>query len=291
MLRMANDMLPDDACRHLFVTDLDGTLLTNDAKVSRRTAHIISDLSHRGAMITVATARTPATVDRLLQHTFTRLPAIVMTGAAMWDRRHRICVDIHPISTASSEIAISTCRKYGITPFIYTLAPDSTLDVYINGDITPREQKFIDDRLGLQLKRFHINTPEGLRTGFENNMLIFAMGEYDRLEQAADELRRNTDLAVSFYPDNYNPDAALLEILAPNVSKANAIRNLGERIGATEITVFGDNLNDLSMMSVADHAVAVANAQPHVLDRAETIIGPNNADSVAEYINDILSSY
>ncbi len=41
---MANDMLPDDACRHLFVTDLDGTLLTNDAKVSRRTAHIISDL-------------------------------------------------------------------------------------------------------------------------------------------------------------------------------------------------------------------------------------------------------
>lgn len=180
---MANDMLPDDACRHLFVTDLDGTLLTNDAKVSRRTAHIISDLSHRGAMITVATARTPATVDRLLQHTFTRLPAIVMTGAAMWDRRHRICVDIHPISTASSEIAISTCRKYGITPFIYTLAPDSTLDVYINGDITPREQKFIDDRLGLQLKRFHINTPEGLRTGFENNMLIFAMGEYDRLEQ------------------------------------------------------------------------------------------------------------
>lgn len=122
-------------------------------------------------------------------------------------------------------------------------------------------------------------------------MLIFALGEYDRLEQAADELRQNTDLAVSFYPDNYNPDAALLEILAPNVSKANAIRNLAERIGATEITVFGDNLNDLSMMSVADHAVAVANAQPPVLDRAEIIIGPNNADSVAEYINDVLSSY
>ena len=76
-------MLCEAARRHLFVTDLDGTLLDNEGRVPPMTARVISDLSHMGALITVATARTPATVDRILAHTFTRLPLIVMTGAAL----------------------------------------------------------------------------------------------------------------------------------------------------------------------------------------------------------------
>ena len=65
---------------------MDGTLLGADSKVSRESAEIISRLSRQGAMITVATARTPATVEVLLKDTYTSIPAIVLTGAAMWDR-------------------------------------------------------------------------------------------------------------------------------------------------------------------------------------------------------------
>ncbi len=59
-------MLPTEN-RRLFVTDLDGTLLNRDSRVSDESARIISMLSRRGVMITVATARTPATVDTLLK--------------------------------------------------------------------------------------------------------------------------------------------------------------------------------------------------------------------------------
>ncbi|MDE5554439.1 MAG: HAD hydrolase family protein, partial [Muribaculaceae bacterium] len=65
---------------------MDGTLLGGDSMVSSETAAIISDLTRRGALITVATARTPATVVPLLADTLTTPPAIVMTGAAMWLR-------------------------------------------------------------------------------------------------------------------------------------------------------------------------------------------------------------
>lgn len=75
--------------KHLFVTDLDGTLLNADSKVSQESAEIISSLSREGALITVATARTPATVEPLLCETATSIPAIVMTGAAMWDRKEK----------------------------------------------------------------------------------------------------------------------------------------------------------------------------------------------------------
>lgn len=48
--------------------------------------------------------------------------------------------------------------------------------------------------------------------------------------------------------------------------------------------VFGDNLNDLPMMRVADTAVAVGNALPEVREEAAVTIGPNSADSVARFI-------
>ena len=48
--------------------------------------------------------------------------------------------------------------------------------------------------------------------------------------------------------------------------------------------MFGDNLNDLPMMAVADVAVAVANAMPQVREAADIVIGANDTDSVARYM-------
>ena len=76
----------------------------------------------------------------------------------------------------------------------------------------------------------------------------------------------------------------MLEVVAQGVSKAAAVRAMAERTGAEWVTVFGDNLNDLPMMEVADEAVAVANAMPEVIERADTVIGPNSEESVARYI-------
>ena len=55
----------------LYITDLDGTLLDGCSQVSQRSAAIISELSRKGVMISVATARTPATVRPLLAQTHT----------------------------------------------------------------------------------------------------------------------------------------------------------------------------------------------------------------------------
>ena len=62
----------------LYVSDMDGTLLGSDGRVSDRTAGIITRLSYLGVPITVATARTPATVRPLLAHTHTIVDAVVM---------------------------------------------------------------------------------------------------------------------------------------------------------------------------------------------------------------------
>ena len=69
----------------LFVSDLDGTLLNSEAKVSDTTAEIINKAISEGANFTIATARTPATVAALISNLDIRLPAAVMTGATLWN--------------------------------------------------------------------------------------------------------------------------------------------------------------------------------------------------------------
>ena len=272
------------ACRHLFVTDLDGTLLDADGKVPPMSARIISELSHRGALITVATARTPATVARILAHTFTRLPLIVMTGAALWDRSHRCYADPHPIPPDQAAEVYRLCLSTGLSPFVYNLTDDAMLHVHHVGEISPLEQRFIRDRSQLMLKQFHFHTEMAPMSTFDATMLLLAMGPVDDVMKLGEALRLSIDLTVQAYPDNYDPAQGVLEVFAHGVSKAEAVRSMAERVGAEWVTVFGDNLNDLPMMEMADEAVAVANAMPEVIERADTVIGPNTDESVARYI-------
>lgn len=105
----------------LYVSDLDGTLLPPDSRVSARSAEILSHLSAQGALITVATARTPATVEPLLADVNSTLPAIVMTGASLWDRKEKRYVDTRFIDADTSRIVRETASRYGVDPFTYTL--------------------------------------------------------------------------------------------------------------------------------------------------------------------------
>lgn len=267
--------------KHLFVTDMDGTLLGPDSQVSRRSAELISKLSRAGVPVTVATARTPATVEVLLEHTYINIPAIVMTGAALWDRSEQRYSDVCYLGREAAGDVVSRCLNRGVNPFVYVLKDERLLEVYHNGKMNSREWRFYEERCGLTRKRFVFDDPQAYASGMDGTVLIFAVGEAGPIEAVADELRGDGRLSVSCYRDIFNHEAAYLEVFAAGVSKAAAIRRLADRIGAGRVTVYGDNLNDLPMFEVADDAVAVANAMPGVAERADRSIGANSEDAVA----------
>lgn len=287
VLPMRPCYLPHDKMKidTLYVSDLDGTLLGTDSLVSERSAQIISGLSERGALITVATARTPATVVPLLAATKTAIPAIVMTGDAFWDRRAGRLTHTHFVPGADVLAALDFCRHHAVHPFVYVMAADGrTLDVYHAAPaLNKAERSFYDERCRLPLKRFHLGTPAPARA-LSHTMLLYAMGDAKGIVAAYEAFRQATECSVFAYPDIFNPEIYNLEVFPPGVSKATAIELLKAELGARRLVVFGDNLNDLPMLAAADVAVAVDNAFPEVKEHADVVIGPNYADSVANYI-------
>ena len=81
------------------------------------------------------------------------------------------------------------------------------------------------------------------------------------------------------------------EVFAPGISKAAAVKRLAHDCAADRVVVFGDNLNDLSMMEIADVSVAVGNALPEVKRRADVVIGRNDEDAVARFIEEDFNSH
>lgn len=270
--------------RTLYISDLDGTLLDSSSRISPRSAEIISGLSRRGALVSVATARTPATVDPLMRHTFTTIPAITFTGAALWDRNRRAYIDPQFIGREASATILGTLRSLDIHPLIYTIAPDSIIHAYYSGPVSDHLRRFAGERDNLALKRMHLNTLT--RPDEAPIILIFALGPLDGLQKAAELLQGSGCCSLSCYPDIFNRRNGYLEIFASGVSKASAVERLKAMTRAGRLVVFGDNLNDLPMMERADVAVAVEDALPAVKERADVVIGPNSADSVARFIED-----
>lgn len=272
------------ADKPLFVTDLDGTLLGADSLVSPRSAEIITGLSERGAMITVATARTPATVEELLERTLTLPPAVVMTGAAMWHRGPRRYSDARLLPEEKALEVCRTLRAHGINPMVYEMTADGLLKMHFTDAMIPAACKFIQERSALELKKACRCTDPAAMVPGADIVLILAAAPTAAALAALPDVEAIPGLSVAHYSDPAYPGAEFIEVFTAGVDKARGLMRLREMTGATHVTVFGDSLNDIPMMRQADLAVAVDNAMPEVKDAADIVIGPNTEDSVARYI-------
>ena len=91
----------------------------------------------------------------------------------------------------------------------------------------------------------------------------------------------------TFYVSDLDGTWYWLTIHDCKATKDQAIRTLIENYGLekSEIVVFGDQINDIKMFKIADHAIAVANADIKLKRCAPLVIGLNTEDSVVKYIH------
>lgn len=269
----------------LFVSDLDGTLMQPDAHISAQSVRMLNRAIADGKFFTIATARTPATVAPILQDVNMELPAIVMTGAALWNPADNTYSRLRLFDPDVAKRLIQAYRDTGTPTFVFTLA-DNLITIRHIGELTDVQRQFLEERSHTPFKRIEVKA-DGSSTFPEvmnDVILLYTMVPDVQAERTYAVTSQMEGVRALTYHDIYGPDIAVLEAFSPAATKAKAMRALADSIGADRIVAFGDNINDLPMMHEADLAVAVANALPEVREAADIVIGPNTDDSVAKFI-------
>lgn len=269
--------------RTLYISDLDGTLMGADSRLSDYSVRLLNEVISRGALVSIATARTPATVSHILEKVNMTLPAIVMTGAALWDTRIEMYSDIRFLPAETTNKVIRIHEETGVPYFLYTLR-DNLIHIYHSGPMSKIEAEFAQERVGNRFKVLHTDTWKAMPQYPDNAILFYTMHPGNATRRTFDLLMELGDTNTLCYHDIFGPEVWILETFAPDATKAIAIETLRKKCGATRTVVFGDNVNDMTMMECADVGVAVENAIDLVRQRASITIGPNTSDSVARWI-------
>ena len=275
--------MKEETNKTLYVSDMDGTLMGADSRISLHTVDILNDLiAHRGLLFTVATARTTATVVPLMSGIHATLPFITLSGAILWHPVERRLSHAWGLSPDVTRRVCNICERHGVHPMVYR-HHGNVIHTRHNGQMEDYVQQFVEARCHTPFKQFFLNDPD-YAVSDDETLLIFAMQRGDSLQQVYQDIRQQIDCSPILYHDNVDPELALLEVYAPGCSKATAMMRLAHELGVGRVVAFGDNLNDLPMLRAANYAVAVANAVPEVLEMAHEVIGPNTDDSVAQYL-------
>lgn len=265
----------------LYITDLDGTLLNNEAELSDKSAKLISEAISHGINFTVATARTFATVTELFKDVDMKLPFVLMNGVMLYDPTDKKICSYHSISYTDTEKVCNVYKKHGVFPLIYR-CKDDLLEIEYYDTSNAHQMKYIGNRTEANGKRF-VYTSDFDCAGKSEVLYIVTLDSYEKLLPLYKDISKIEGVSSVFYRDNYT-DCYFLEIFAADVSKASAMLEVKKAVGADRIVAFGDNLNDMEMFRAADMAYAVENACDELKKIATGVIGKNTDDAVAEFI-------
>lgn len=269
----------------LFISDLDGTLLTSEGRVSETTKEIINALANKGVCFSVATARTILSVSHILDGLSLTVPCVLMNGVCVYDMSKKEYLHCHYIDSDAVERYVDLVSgKDDISPYIYTIKNNELCAYYENMDTEPA-RSFAKERQKRYGKNFVKTDFKSMDTAFA---VYFTMcGKRQTLLPYFERMRQDPKLYVTFYRDTYDPEVYYLEACSHKASKAGGIRYLKKHYGFEEIHCFGDNTNDLPMFCESTHRYAVANAVAELKDKADRIIPSNDNDGVALKIKEL----
>jgi len=244
----------------MIVSDLDGTLLSSDKTISEKTKTVLNQCRETGIKVAYATGRggsanvvAPA---RFFDGRISMNGAIAMAGELVVYNR------LIPYQTARPILV--ACDKRGLK----TVSELSGMH-YSNFAVT-EEWADISHYTIVDFSK-HDTDAEKLY------MLVNNQEDVTFIEQLLPR-----DLYMSVSRDG------MAMIMHRDATKSKAVAELARiwDIGQSEIAAFGDDLNDIDMLSSAGIGVAMRNALPEVKAAADCECLSNDEDGVAKWIED-----
>ena len=257
----------------LFCTDLDGTLYSDDMKVSRENLDAIEYFKSEGGLFTFITGRPIETSRHICDTIAPNAPFGCLNGGGIYD----------PVQKKYLWNAVLPKEMLVLVREVDQRLPEIGIQLSVEGTIF-----FNKDNKAMEYFRSVTGLPN-ISCHYEDVKepvlkVVFGHEEEEQIQALAALLNAHP-LAERF--DFIRSERRLYEILPKGNSKGNVLCRMAELLGVPmkKTIAVGDYNNDISMIREAGIGFAVANAVPEAKAVADYITVSNNEHAIAAIVD------
>ncbi len=261
----------------MVATDVDGTLIDHHEQVSPRTRAAVSALITDGVPFVLATGRPPRWIDPVVDGLGYAPLCVCGNGAVIYDSANDriLSTRVLEVDTLAwiADLAEGLLPGCGLaTERVGATAHDAATPQFVSSPEYEHAWLNPDDT---RVSRTEVISASAIK------MLIRLPGATSAFmrEILEPRLAGRADLT-------YSTNDGLIELSAPGVTKATGLATVAQRLGVEHSTMiaFGDMPNDVPMLRLAGHGVAMENAHPEAKEAADEVASTNSEDGVARIL-------
>lgn len=261
----------------LVATDVDGTLLDPDERITPRTRGAVAAAVAAGAHFVLATGRPPRWIPPVVDSLGFAPMAVCANGAVIYDAATDRVVSARTLPvdvlTELAEIATRVVPGVGLAAErIGRSAHDTATPQFVSAP--GYEHAWLN--------------PDNTEVSHEDLLSAPAVKLLVRRPgMPSAELAATLSRHVGVLGDiTYSTNDGLVEISPIGISKAVGVEEVARplEISAEDVVAFGDMPNDIPMLRWAGHGVAMGNAHPDAIAAANEVTAPNSDDGLARVL-------
>lgn len=261
----------------IVVTDLDGTLLNDEKKISDKDVYMLNKLNNNGVKIVIATGRNYFMAKRLTEQIKNINPVILANnGAVVRKSKTDELIEYNYLDTNVFEEIYNRGIKYSLHPVIH-------VNEYENGyDMIYEQENMEEVYLGYVRKddmraKFVKFRPKEIK----NILSVCYLEEFKKLNDFSKEMN---DLNIGQFNTICNRNIskrALLEFLHVDGCKWRALKKYIDslNIKPNEIISFGDDNNDLELITNSGLGISMKNGTENCIKAAKRVSEFDNNNS------------
>lgn len=260
----------------ILLSDLDGTLLNAESRVSEKNKEALSTFINDGGSFGIATGRSLTNAMRFLEGVPINGYCILGNGGLLYDMRTKTYLEGCELTKSKTEEFLLRCLRerpnigiqiYG-KDMGHIISPEELADPVVVKDHHPVRFESLQDIHDIEWIKI-------LFSGSKEDILwLIEETEYLETEKIVDRVRS----AFNYY-----------EFLPVNCNKGNMLNVLRKYINKNQkIYAVGDYYNDVDMIIQADVGIAMQNAPDSVKKHADFVCRDNNQNAIADIIENII---
>lgn len=253
----------------LFASDLDGTLLDDEGKISEKNRRAIAEYTAGGGLFTVATGRTIASARRIIDGLGVNAPVIVMNGSGIYDFAREELLWDHAMPEEAK----------GHVQAVMDALPDVGVEISCGTELyVVRSNKCTEWHMDYEKMAFtRVHSLEEVPPRW--NKVLFEQ-EPERLHEVEEFCLSRGGKDVLFARSS----VIFFEIIPKTAHKGNALKVLAKlgNIKLDKTAAMGDYYNDRFFIPAGGKGFVPSNAPEEIAALADYVVCSNNEGAVAQ---------